>query len=95
MPGALLSGARIGSLLRVVGRNIRLIVARQLAHTAAPVRRRLHPHRPQTEIIFVSASRPDLNPQELLNKDLKLTALGRQRVATRDQISGVFRLFSG
>lgn len=78
-------------LVRLVGRKIFLIIDGHLAHKAASVRRWLEAHRAQIEIFFLPAYSPDLNPDELLNNDVKQNALGRQRPATRHQMIGGVR----
>jgi transposase len=73
-------------LIRYAGRKVFLIVDGHSAHKAAPVRRWLAAHKDQIEIFFLPAYSPDLNPDELLNHDVKANALGRQRPATRPQM---------
>ena len=77
-------------LVRHAGRKVFLIVDGHSAHKAAPVRKWLAAHKDQIEIFFLPTYSPDLNPDELLNHDVKVNALGRRRPATRPQmIAGV------
>ena len=80
-------------LVRLVGRKIFLIVDGHSAHKAAPVRRWLEAHRVQIEIFFLPAYSPELNPDKLLNHDVKVNVLGRQRPATRGQMIGGVRSY--
>ena len=77
-------------LVRHVGRKIFLILDSHSVHKAAATRRWLERHRDQIEIFFLPTYAPELNPDELLNHDVKVNALGRRRPATRNQmIDGV------
>jgi transposase len=80
-------------LVRLVGRKIFLIVDSHPAHKAASVRRWLEARRAQIEIFFLPAYSPDLNPDELLNNDVKANGLGRQRPATRHEMIGGVRSY--
>ena len=80
----------LARLVRHVGRKIFLILDGHSVHKAAATRRWLERHRDQIEIFFLPTYAPELNPDELLNHDVKVNALGRRRPATRTQmIDGV------
>jgi transposase len=48
-------------------------------HKARSVSRWLAEHRKQIRIFFLPSCSPELNPDELLNQDVKTNALGRVR----------------
>ena len=66
-------------LLRHVKRRIVLIVDRHPVHRAAAVTRWLKANANRIRMHFLPGFSPGLNPDELLNKDVKTNALGRQR----------------
>ena len=77
-------------LVRHAGRKIFLILDSHSAHKAAATRKWLERHRHEVEVFFLPTYAPDLNPDELLNHDVKANALGRRRPATKLQmIEGV------
>lgn len=80
----------LARLVRHVPKKIFLILDGHSAHKAALTRRWLEKSADRIEVFFLPAYAPDLNPDELLNNDVKTNALGRRRPATRFQmISGV------
>lgn len=50
-------------------------------------------HADRVELIFLRAYAPDLNPDGLLDNDLKANVLGVRRPATRLQMAGGFRSY--
>jgi transposase len=70
-------------LTRQVKGRVFLILDRHSVHKSAPVRRWLELHTDKLRIFFLPTYSPELNPDELLNQDVKSNALGRQR--PRDQ----------
>jgi transposase len=72
----------LGRLLRV-GRKTRkkvfLIVDGHPVHKARSVKRWLAEHEEQMRIFWLPSYSPELNPDELLNQDVKTNALGRVR----------------
>lgn len=66
-------------LLRQVNGKIFWIVDRHPVHRAAAVTRWLEEHRDRIERFYLPAYSPQLNPDELLNQDVKTNALGRRR----------------
>lgn len=83
----------LARLLRQVQRRIFLILDGHSAHKAASTRRWIEKHRDRLEVYFLPAYAPDLNPDELLNHDVKANALGRRRPATRSQMIGGVRSY--
>jgi len=77
-------------LVRQVGRKAFLIVDGHPVHRAAAVKRWLAEQADQLRLFYLPGYSPKLNPDELLNQDVKSNAVGRRR--PRDQkelISGV------
>lgn len=68
-------------LVRYVGRKTFLILDSHFVHKAGAARKRLERHRHEVEVFFLPTYAPDLNPDELLNQDVKANALGRRRPA--------------
>ena len=77
-------------LTRQVDRTMFLIVDRHPVHMSAAVRRWVEAHRDRLEMFFLPPYAPELNPDELLNHDVKSNALGRRRPRDRrEMIDGV------
>jgi transposase len=73
-------------LVRHAGRKVVLIVDGHPVHKSARVRRWLDEHAGAIEMHLLPPYSPDLNPDELLNHDVKANAVGRRRPAHRDQM---------
>lgn len=73
-------------LMRQAGRKIFLIVDRHPVHKARPVTRWLAGHQAQIQLFWLPPYSPELNPDELLNQDVKTNALGRQRPADAEEL---------
>jgi len=70
-------------LVRQVRRPVVLIVDRHPVHRSAPVTRWLTRNKKRIRMFFLPSYSPELNPDELLNQDVKTNALGRRRPADR------------
>jgi transposase len=68
------------------GRKIHLIVDGHPTHKARVVKAFLSEHRQHLELHFLPPYSPELNPDELLNNDVKSNALGRRRPRSRDEM---------
>jgi transposase len=66
-------------LSRQVRRLLFLIVDRHPVHRSAAVARWLQRNRKRIRMFFLPGYSPELNPDELLNQDVKTNALGRPR----------------
>lgn len=66
-------------LVRYAGRKVFLIVDEHPVHGAAHVERWLARHRGHIRLFFLPGYSPELNPDELLNQDVKTNAVGRKR----------------
>lgn len=69
-------------LLRTVHRPVFLIVDRHPVHRSARVKRWMEDHADRIRLFFLPPYSPDLNPDELLNNDVKSNAVGRKRPTT-------------
>ncbi len=80
----------LSRLIRTCERKVFLIVDRHRVQTSAPVRKRLKEHANRVERFLPPTDSPELNPDELLNQDVKANAPGRRRPATQgERISDV------
>jgi transposase len=66
-------------LIRLVKRRIFLIVDRHPAHRSARVKAWLAQNASRIRMFFLPSYSPELNPDELLNQDVKSNAAGRRR----------------
>jgi hypothetical protein len=70
---------RLLRLMRKSRRKVFLIVDGHPVHQSRSVSRWLAEHREQIQIFQLPSYSPELNPDELLNQDVKTNALGRVR----------------
>lgn len=78
-------------LLRHVKGKVYLIVDRHPVHRCGRVQDWLAAHERRIRLFFLPAYSPELNPDELLNQDVKSNALGRRRPRNREQMIGQLR----
>jgi transposase len=86
----------LGRLLRqppLRGRKCFLIVDGHPVHKSAAVRRWLEQRRDRIELFLLPGYAPELNPDELVNQDVKSNALGRQRPANQRQMMHLTRTY--
>lgn len=77
-------------LVRHAGRKVFLVLDRHPVHRSAKVRRWLEANQKKIELFLLPGYSPELNPDELLNQDVKSNALGRRRPANQtEMIAGV------
>jgi transposase len=77
-------------LIRQDGRKVYLIVDGHPVHRSKRVGRWLERHAERIRLFRLPGYGPDLNPDELLNNDVKADAVGRRRPGGRDEmIAGV------
>src|SRR5271166_6391156 len=70
---------RLLHLTRKTSKKAFLVVGGYPVHKARSVTRWLDEHREQIRVFFLPSYSPELNPDELLNQDVKTNALGRVR----------------
>jgi len=73
-------------LVRQTGRKVFLIVDGHPVHRSRAVREYVARHAMRIELFFLPSYSPDLNPDEMLNQDLKSNAVGRRRPRHRPQM---------
>jgi transposase len=86
----------LGRLLRqpyLRRRKCFLIVDGHPVHKSAAVRRWLEPRRERIELFYLPGYSPELNPDELVNQDVKSNALGRQRPEDQQQMMHLTRTY--
>ena len=66
-------------LIKQNRRKVFLIVDGHPVHRSKRVKRWVHRHRKQLRLFYLPGYSPQLNPDELLNQDVKTNAVGRQR----------------
>ena len=73
-------------LVRYSPQKVFLIVDGHPVHKSLAVSKWLNEHQAEISMFFLPAYSPELNPDELLNQDVKSNALGRQRPRTRQEL---------
>lgn len=68
------------------GRKVFLILDNLKVHKAKVLRPWHAEHAHEIELFFIPSYSPDLNPDELLNHDLKANAVGRKRARTQEEM---------
>jgi hypothetical protein len=83
-------------LKRLIGkapRKIFLIVDKHPVHQSRAVQRWLKENSQAIRVFFLPSYSPDLNPDELLNQDVKSNALGRQRPIDQTDMMAMIRSY--
>ena len=80
-------------LLRHARRKVFLVVDEHPVHAAASVERWVERHRQRLRVFFLPGYSPDLNPDELLNQDVKTNAVGRKRPRDKAELMGNVRRY--
>lgn len=70
-------------LIRQIPKKVFLIVDRHPVHLSAKVNRWLEQHTERIRMFLLPSYSPQLNPDELLNHDVKANAVGRKRAKTK------------
>lgn len=73
-------------LVRSADRKVFLIVDRHPVHRSRKVKAWRKKHRSRIRVFFLPSYSPELNPDELLNQDVKSNAVGRRRAYDQDQL---------
>jgi transposase len=76
----------LGRLLRQVDRKVFVILDGHPVHRARKVKAWVADRMDRIELFQLPGYSPQLNPDELLNQDVKSNALGRRRPATQDEM---------
>lgn len=70
-----------------------LIVDGHPVHRSRKVKAWLAKHAERIELFFLPGYCPELNPDELLNQDVKSNAVGRRRPSDRDDLTAGVRTY--
>lgn len=73
-------------LCRQLGRKLYLIVDGHPVHRSRKVKDWLHRHEDRIALFYLPPYSPELNPDELLNQDLKTNSLGRRRPRNQHEL---------
>jgi transposase len=73
-------------LIKQAGRKIFIIVDRHPVHRSKKVREWLDNNASRIRLFFLPGYSPDLNPDEMVNQDVKTNAVGRKRAHNRGQL---------
>lgn len=68
------------------GRRVFFIVDEHPVHVSGRVRNWVRGHRDKIRLFFLPGYSPDLNPDELLNQDVKTNAVGRKRPHNKEEM---------
>jgi transposase len=80
-------------LVKHAGRKVFLIVDGHPVHRSRKVQAWVRKRPDQIELFRLPGYSPDLNPDELLNQDVKSNAVGRRRPATQDEMISTVRSY--
>ena len=80
-------------LLRQSDRRVYLIIDRHPVHRSRRVQNWVKENEERLRLVFLPSYSPELNPDELLNQDVKSNALGRQRPGNQTELMGKVRSY--
>jgi transposase len=80
-------------LLRQSDRRVYLIIDRHPVHRSRKVQNWVKENEERLRLFFLPSYSPEINPDELLNQDVKSNALGRQRPANQTELMGKVRSY--
>lgn len=80
-------------LVRLAKRKVFLVLDRHSVHKAKLVSRWVEANEKSIKLIFLPAYSPELNPDELLNQDVKSNAVGRRRARDRAELKANLRAY--
>jgi transposase len=83
----------LARLARHAGRKVFLILDGHPVHRSKAVARWLAQHPEQMDMFLLPGYSPDLNPDELLNNDVKSNAVGRRRAKNQAELVGNVRSY--
>ena len=78
-------------LLRQVNRKIFVIVDGHPVHRSSKVKKWLKQNEEHIQLFFLPAYSPELNPDEILNQDVKSNAVGRKRAHNQQELMASVR----
>jgi len=80
-------------LLRQSDRRVYLIIDRHPVHRSLKVKNWVKENEERLRLVFLPSYSPQINPDELLNQDVKSNAVGRQRPGNQTQLMGKVRSY--
>jgi len=80
-------------LLRQNDRRVYLIIDNHPVHRSHKVKNWVEENEERIRLIFLPSYSPEINPDELLNQDVKSNALGRQRPGDQTELMGKVRSY--
>jgi len=80
-------------LIRQAKRMVFLIVDGHPVHKSGKVKKWLHKHHQNIHLFFLPGYSPELNPDEMLNQDVKSNAVGRRRAKSQSEMTGDVRRY--
>jgi transposase len=80
-------------LVRQSARRVYLIIDRHPVHRSRKVKNWVKENEERIRLVFLPSYSPELNPDELLNQDVKSNALGRQRPGNQSELMGKVRSY--
>lgn len=83
----------LARLVRQARHKVFLIIDRHPVHKSKTVANWLEKNRRLISVFFLPGYSPELNPDEMLNQDVKANAVGRQRAASQNELIGNVRNF--
>jgi transposase len=83
----------LGRVIRHVKRKVILIIDGHRVHKSKKLQNWLDQHPAQIEIVFLPAYSPELNPDEMLNQDVKANAVGKRKPRNRKELVDDMRSF--
>jgi transposase len=83
----------LGRLLRHSPRKVFLIIDRHPVHRSRKVQAWVEKHHAQLRVVWLPGYSPELNPDELLNQDVKANAVGRQRPRNQAELMRCVRTY--
>ncbi len=83
----------LGRVIRHARRKVILIVDGHRVHKSKKLKEWLMRQGAQIELVFLPSYSPELNPDEMLNQDVKANAVGRQKPRDRMELAKELRRF--
>lgn len=80
-------------LVKQSRRKVYVIVDNHPVHRSRKVKEWLKKHEAEIRLFYLPGYSPDLNPDEMVNQDVKTNAVGRKRARTREQLMGHVRRY--
>ena len=80
-------------LVRQMPHKVFLILDNHPVHRSGVAKKWLRKHADEIELFFLPSYSPELNPDELLNQDVKTNAVGKNRARNKTELMRTVRSF--